>query len=409
MPNPQQIAREAVVAYIARPDYQPRTLLVLADAIWDDSGIVEEESEDVKSEDVNIIDDLTAAHTKMGAEVLRHLIFVMSVQADDYLNKPSGLANSVQEAVTTDEVLKALVTKLNPRFVHKNVKKVQGGFQAYIGLFWMYSGYDTPRVLAYLAPVFEPLLVEARRVWLKHNSKPSTSASTSRLPAVRQFLRNVREVQKDFLAEVVLQCHSSDTSMSSTSSGNLMAVDSPVPVLASSSPAPPAAHSPVTGLKTTGLAARMVMQTANPSPGLPIRRHSTVDFATPDLSPSAFRPLFLPTLDAPPLGHLPPSGRLDFLKSRHFSDWPSPPSPPSVPPPSVQGPSLATGSLLPPFAHTSNPPGRENGLDAGTHSRVTSPSPDTRRDRPLTPLNGRTPEAGSPKKDKRPTSGKDSV
>ncbi|KAJ7117615.1 hypothetical protein C8R44DRAFT_199096 [Mycena epipterygia] len=302
---------------------------------------------------------------------------------------------------------------MDSRFVKTQLTSVRKGFHAFIGMFWMKTSFDTPRLLEYIRPLFEPLLGEARTVWLKHHAqyftKSSATKNKNRRTADHQFLINVRAVQNS--KQNSAEPQTLDSSMASTSSGSAMVVDSPTPALAycrSPSPAEFPLDEPILGLNAAGLRVvanklnATLLPQANPSPGLPIRRHSTVDFATPDLSPSAFRPLFLPTLDAAPFVPLPPSGRLEFLESRRFSDWPSPP-------PSAQGPLQATVPLLPPFSHTSNPPGRENGLDAGTHSRVTSPSPDTRRDRPLTPLNGRTPEAGSPKKDKRPTSGKDSV
>ena len=59
-------------------------------------------------------------------------------------------------------VVRALACeKLFPEDIDKNVKKVDGGFRTFIGLHYLKSVKDMPRLVRSLRPTFEPLLEAA--------------------------------------------------------------------------------------------------------------------------------------------------------------------------------------------------------------------------------------------------------
>jgi hypothetical protein len=48
--------------------------------------------------------------------------------------------------------------KIDVRLVANDVKRIDGGFRAFVGLHWIHSAGDMPRILRWLRPLFEPLL-----------------------------------------------------------------------------------------------------------------------------------------------------------------------------------------------------------------------------------------------------------
>jgi hypothetical protein len=59
-----------------------------------------------------------------------------------------------------------IMGKIDPRLVGY-VKNVDKGFQIFVGLHWLKSAGDMPKLLRWLRPIFEPLVWVARAAYIE--------------------------------------------------------------------------------------------------------------------------------------------------------------------------------------------------------------------------------------------------
>ncbi|KAJ7631432.1 hypothetical protein DFH06DRAFT_1439314 [Mycena polygramma] len=183
-------------------------------------------------------------YSKLGRLALEHCVVIML--GESVFDELDGYVKTIQRQVLSEEVLTAILNKLDARLLGKRAS--YSGFVQFVGALWVRHNYNTGEVAALLWPTLDPLVEIAGTTYtelkgyaflsviyslrIDEPSGPSRRAGTAsdgkRVPKISddlQFLMNAREIQESYVSPpsgVVSPTHSassnSDESMDSPSS-----------------------------------------------------------------------------------------------------------------------------------------------------------------------------------------------
>ncbi|KAJ7471518.1 hypothetical protein B0H11DRAFT_2283197 [Mycena galericulata] len=185
----------AVLRHVNLPEYRPPCcLLDLQASSWpvfteSSARIFLSNSTSVCRED----------YCRTGKTVLQHAIFTMTLP---YLcgERPVNFSKILENSVRSDAVLKVVMRKIDAGLLDNGVEKaeidrVDGGFEALVGLKWIECNCNSQLVTELFHPFFKPLLEVARVAYDASVGPPRTqSSSQKKIPADIQFLMNARSI-----------------------------------------------------------------------------------------------------------------------------------------------------------------------------------------------------------------------
>ncbi|KAF8216892.1 hypothetical protein K438DRAFT_1953784 [Mycena galopus ATCC 62051] len=106
---------------------------------------------------------------QVGISAFSHAIFLLLLP--ELREKPTGYSQAIQGCITSHKTLQLVVEKIDPRLV-SGIKRVDGGFLAFVGMTWITTAGDTRGLLNWLGPIFDPILHVAGEAYMnEHNSR----------------------------------------------------------------------------------------------------------------------------------------------------------------------------------------------------------------------------------------------
>ncbi|KAJ7656309.1 hypothetical protein DFH06DRAFT_1199226 [Mycena polygramma] len=236
--------KRAVLDYVNSSKYEPPQFPSVFPEDWDQ--LVTDATAAPTAEDALSPGDGLRIH---GKEVFDFVLFVLL--SEDLLDKPAGFLQTARQAISSTEVLRAVMVKVDERMLRGGLESVEAGFHTFVGHAWGSVGKNTEAIIKWLKTVFGTLTEVAtaayainfkppRKTARKSTKKPETEAAEADLNLEREkckssavrFLENLRDLQ------AADEEDDSDTSESDVSRGVIFYSPPAIPAFRSSSLSP---------------------------------------------------------------------------------------------------------------------------------------------------------------------------
>ncbi|KAJ7622907.1 hypothetical protein DFH06DRAFT_1231127 [Mycena polygramma] len=198
--------KRAVLDYVNATKYEPPQLPSVHPEDWDQ--LVVDATAAPTTEDALSPGDGLRIH---GKEVFEFVLFVLF--SEDLLAQPAGFLETVRQAVSSPEVLKAVMAKSDDRIPRGGLENVEAGFHVFVGHAWRSVDKNTDAIIKWLKTIFGPLIEVATAAYVINFKPPRKTArkSTKKVEveaevdlnperercksSVVRFLENLRDLQ----------------------------------------------------------------------------------------------------------------------------------------------------------------------------------------------------------------------
>ncbi|KAJ6481483.1 hypothetical protein C8R47DRAFT_1134562 [Mycena vitilis] len=187
--------KRALLNYVNSSKYDPPQFPSVFPEDWDQ--LVTDATATPTTEDALSPGDGLRIH---GKEVFEFVLFTLF--SEDLLTNPAGFLETVRQAVTSPEVLKAVMVKSEDRILRGGLENVEAGFLAFVGHAWRSVGKNTDAIITWLKTIFGPLVEVATAAYALSYKPPRKTArkSTKTVEAVVEVdLDSEREGRKSSL------------------------------------------------------------------------------------------------------------------------------------------------------------------------------------------------------------------
>ncbi|KAJ7714747.1 hypothetical protein B0H16DRAFT_1742462 [Mycena metata] len=181
----------ALVAYIRSQDFLPPDLPELSPTFWK-SVTTTETLPDAASRRSTP----NEIYTVQGKRVLAYALFGRLVQMGDLLDKPAGYIEFIETVVLSEQVLREMLEKVDPRLLQNEVSTVLEGFYAFVAAHWNQAFCDMEHTKTWLSALFGPVMKEAGAFYVKNFKEPKTNLKAmSGKQDNLVFLQNLQNIQ----------------------------------------------------------------------------------------------------------------------------------------------------------------------------------------------------------------------
>ncbi|KAJ7714735.1 hypothetical protein B0H16DRAFT_1617856 [Mycena metata] len=148
----------AVVAFVSSSCYAPPTTLPpLEPSEWEDLASISPKGAVTRKA-------LRDAHEISGKLAFDYAIIQIVAQSEGLIGKPPGFSTTIQRAVGSEEHLKLILRQVDRDLVVN--ARVLPGFLQFIGAYLAQVDGDILQLIAWLSPIFQPVLSVASKAYL---------------------------------------------------------------------------------------------------------------------------------------------------------------------------------------------------------------------------------------------------